>query len=74
MSLPARKKSGRKLQAVTRVLARLDEMTREIPPPKRRALLAELMQQALRIDVGDGERVRKRLYDFRHKPGRSHKR
>jgi len=68
-----RKPSGRKVQEETRILDHLDGLLKPIPSMKRRELMARLMRDVLKMEVGDGEAVRKRLYDFRKKPGRSPK-
>ena len=59
------------VQGETTILVRLDEMLKTIPARKRRKLMSELLSQTLGLDVGDAERVRQRLKDYRLKPGRS---
>ncbi|MHC4340382.1 MAG: hypothetical protein ACYSX0_09255 [Planctomycetota bacterium] len=65
------KKSGRILEPVTVLLWQLDHQLTSIPATKRREWIARAVQRFTGIDVGDGEKVRKRLVDYRLKPGRS---
>jgi len=63
--------AGRRVEPETRLMSSLDLLLRPVPARTRREWIARMVRERFGIDVGSGEAVRKRLFDYRKKPGRS---